>query len=712
MLIKFVGITASVAAIYTLLGLLGMQLAIDPGNVTPVWPPSGFALASILLFGRKALPGIGLGAFAVNTITMGTDAALVSVGISAGSMAQPLLGAVLIGWFIGADKLTDNLRNFLIFAMVVPAMCLVSATVGTTSLLLGGYTTVERLNELWITWWLGDGVGILILTPFLMAWRHGSDQPWSASSSRTLGAAFVLLTLSALLSFGVIFDASPDYHFEFLTLPFLLWIALQFNLRALTTGILLLAGIAIWQTAEGNGPYRLGAPNTSLLMLQLFLSVSAITAMVVAALTKERRSAEDALRIARDELEDQVDRRTTELKEEIAERERVEAQLLRSQRLEAVGQLTGGVAHDFNNLLAALMGNAELLERLDLTKEETKSRLEAIKKVVGRGASLTNRLLAFSRQQTLKPQSVNIARLVDDLDDMLRRTLGETIELRFEHAPDLWLANIDPHQVEHALINLAVNARDAMPKGGILTIETANAGLDEDYTKKFDEAIPGEYAMIAVSDTGVGMASEIVERAFEPFFTTKDVGKGSGLGLSMVYGFAKQSKGHVAIYSEVDRGTTVKLYLPRSSGGAARENLKRVFPSLPRGRGRILVVEDDPYVRDVSAKLLRSQGYDVAEAENGAEAIEHLSGGAPFDCLFTDVVLPGGMDGVEIGEKAEILQPDIKILYTSGYTENTVTHNGRLVPGVTLISKPFRQVELLEKIHSVLSGENVSSAAG
>jgi CheY-like chemotaxis protein len=326
---------------------------------------------------------------------------------------------------------------------------------------------------------------------------------------------------------------------------------------------------------------------------------------------------------------------------------------------------------------------------------------------VDRGAALTSRLLAFSRKQPLSPVSADIAGLIRGLEDMFRRTLGETIDLRIANAPDLGLAMIDPHQFEDALLNLAINARHAMPDGGALVIETANATLDQTYAEQQQEVTPGDYVEVAVSDTGSGMPPEVLERSFEPFFTTKEVGMGSGLGLSMVYGFAKQSNGHVVIYSEVGHGTTVRLYLPRSGEAVDQEDAMAEAAKPERGSERILVVEDDPSVRGVPVKILRKQGYQVVEAEDGEAAIKLLQDDGPFDLLFTDIVLPGGMSGIEIAMEAARIQPSIKVLYTTGYAESAVIERGYLDPAATLVNKPYRRAELLEKVRTMLDSNDV-----
>jgi PAS domain S-box-containing protein len=387
----------------------------------------------------------------------------------------------------------------------------------------------------------------------------------------------------------------------------------------------------------------------------------------------------------------------------------LETQLRQSQKMEAVGQLTGGIAHDFNNLLAVMLGNTEMLGD-SIDDEKAKHNIEALIKAVGRAESLTNRLLAFSRQQTLSPVAAYVTDLIGGLEDMLRRTLGETVDLRVEAGLDLWPATIDPHQFENALVNLAVNARDAMPQGGRLTVEIANVTLDETHAAQYEEVTPGDYVMVAVSDTGAGMPPEVLEKVFEPFFTTKEVGEGSGLGLSMVYGFVKQSNGHVTIDSEAGHGTKVELYMPRSREAVTRKDAAKDTPKFAPGSERILVVEDDESVREIPATILRDHGYVVVEAADAKQAIRHLKDGKPFDLLFTDVILPGGMNGVEIADQAKTLQPGIKVLYTTGYAENLVVHHGRLDPDKTLVNKPYRRAELLEKVRSMLDGKDDCAA--
>ncbi|MBI1181187.1 MAG: PAS domain-containing protein [Alphaproteobacteria bacterium] len=388
---------------------------------------------------------------------------------------------------------------------------------------------------------------------------------------------------------------------------------------------------------------------------------------------------------------------------DVTEQRRIEQQLQQAQKMEAVGQLTGGIAHDFNNLLTVIMGNTDMLLELAESDPRYRTIAEMIQEAASRGADLTHRLLAFSRRQPLEPRVVDANQLVTNLEGLLRRTLRENIDLELVRAAGLWKALVDRSQLESAVINLAINARDAMPDGGKLTIETANARLDDAYAAAHDEVRPGQYVMIALSDTGEGMDEETLERAFDPFFTTKPVGKGSGLGLSMVYGFVKQSGGHVKLYSEPGLGTTVKLYLPRAGDRSAPADARPPdFAALPRGSERIAVVEDEELVRRFTSANLTDLGYQVSSHATGPDLLQAMDEGLEFDLLFTDVVLPGGLNGRDIAEAVAQRLPRVKILYSSGYTDNAIVHHGRLDDGVHLLNKPFRKAELAQKVRAVL----------
>lgn len=385
---------------------------------------------------------------------------------------------------------------------------------------------------------------------------------------------------------------------------------------------------------------------------------------------------------------------------DVTERHDLDERLHQSQKMEAVGQLTGGVAHDFNNLLTVILGNAELIaEQLD-DSSSLKMLADMTVSAAERGSELTNRLLAFARRQPLEPKPTQINELLSGMLPLIKRTLSENIEIELVTESPLWLSDIDASQLEAAILNLSINARDAMPTGGKLTIESANTYLDEEYCQLHTEVTPGEYVLVSVSDTGFGMTPETIRQAFEPFFTTKARGKGSGLGLSMVYGYVKQSNGHIKIYSEVNVGTSIKVYLPRADVEAAHHT-PVINRAISGGQERILIVEDDELVRQHVMNQLRDFGYQIKAASSAQEALDILKN-EPFDLLFSDVVMPGGMNGPQLVEQAQQLYPAMKVLFTSGYTENAIVHHGRLDPGVKLLSKPYRRQDLADKIREAL----------
>ena len=415
----------------------------------------------------------------------------------------------------------------------------------------------------------------------------------------------------------------------------------------------------------------------------------------------ERTRAEEALQRLNASLEEQVVERTEALR-------RNEEALRQAQKMEALGQLTGGVAHDFNNLLQVITGNLDTLRRALPAPEEPRlaRAVEFAMSGAKRAASLTQRLLAFSRRQPLNPKPIDVNALVGAMSDLLHRTLGETIAVEFVQGVGLWRVEVDPNELESAVINLAVNARDAMPEGGRLTIETVNSHVDEAYTARHAELIPGQYVVLSMSDSGVGMDAATLARAFEPFFTTKPVGKGTGLGLSQVYGFVKQSGGHVNIYSEPMQGTTIRIYLPRFTGQRDDQAPTVWEEHPPEGSTQetILVIEDDDDVRTYTVEVLRELGYRVIEAHDGPSGLRLLERQPRVDLLFTDVVLPGGLTGAQVVAEARGLSPSIKVLFTTGYARNAIIHHGRLDPGVQLITKPFGRAQLAGKIRDVLDG--------
>ena len=446
--------------------------------------------------------------------------------------------------------------------------------------------------------------------------------------------------------------------------------------------------------------------------IALLVAMAALLVAVLGFAQMALRRANRALGTRAEELviaNDRLEQSNRSLQEQIARREEAEAALRQSRKMEAIGQLTGGVAHDFNNLLQVVQGN---LERLQLRSARDGTSLapelarlvDAAMQGARRAASLTQQLLAFSRRQPLAPRSLDMNKLIAATSELLGRTLGETIVIETVMAARLWPVLVDENQLQNALLNLAVNARDAMPGGGKLTIETANVFLDEAYAKGEDEVRAGQYAMLAVTDTGTGMPPDVLDKVFEPFFTTKEIGRGTGLGLSQVYGFIKQSGGHVKIYSEPGRGTTVKIYLPRLLRDSDQAGDLAESAELPHSQTReaVLVVEDEEEVRALSVEILRDLGYMVIEAANASAALTVLERQQPVDLLFTDVGLPGGMNGRQLADRARGLRPGLKVLFTTAYARNALVHHGRLDPGVELLTKPFPAADLAQRVRTLL----------
>jgi signal transduction histidine kinase len=459
----------------------------------------------------------------------------------------------------------------------------------------------------------------------------------------------------------------------------------------------LLSILTLWVPAYGIEGVTKGflAPISAAITVGLLLALPRL--MVLPTLTQ--------LQQAYAALEEEVrQRRSAEaMVQRFQEIEANEAQVRQAQKMEAIGQLTGGVAHDFNNILTVITGTVEILGDAVKDRPQLAQIANLISTAAARGADLTRHLLAFARRQPLQPRSIDVNGLVIDAARLLRPTLGEQIEIESMLAHDSAPALIDPSQLSTAILNLALNARDAMPNGGKLTLETKNVVLDENYAGMNSEVTPGNYVMIAVSDSGVGIPANLLEKVFEPFYTTKDIGKGSGLGLSMVYGFVKQSNGHIKIYSEEGHGTTVKLYLPQALGTADALPADAGIAKFERGDESILIVEDDALVREYVVTQISRLGYDTLAAGNAAEALAIIDGGEHIDLLFTDVIMPGGMNGRQLAIEARKRRPGLRVLYTSGYTENAIVHHGRLDAGVLLLTKPYVSSDLAQMIRAALT---------
>jgi signal transduction histidine kinase len=457
----------------------------------------------------------------------------------------------------------------------------------------------------------------------------------------------------------------------------ILWVP-AYGIEALTKGFLALVSLVVTAAVLLMLPRILVLPTR----IQLQQAYAALEEE-----TKQRRSAEAMVK-------------------RFQEIEATESQVRQAQKMEAVGQLTGGVAHDFNNILTVITGTIEILADAVKDRPHLAQITNLISAAAARGADLTQHLLAFARRQPLQPRSTDINALVIDAAGLLRPTLGEQIEIESMLSANSAPALIDPSQLSTAILNLALNARDAMPHGGKLTLETRNVVLDDDYAAMNNDVKPGNYVMIAVSDTGTGIPANLLDKVFEPFFTTKDVGKGSGLGLSMVYGFVKQSNGHIKIYSEEGHGTTVKLYLPQATGIASTADVLVAEPGISgfeRGDKSILVVEDDALVREYVVTQINSLGYNTLAASNAAGALAIINGPDRIDLLFTDVIIPGGLNGRQLATEALTRRPGLKVLYTSGYTENAIVHHGRLDAGVLLLPKPYLSSDLARMIQTALT---------
>ena len=827
--VAFVIFAPLVALAYYGLARLGLRLASINASTTPVWPPTGFAIAALLIGGYRLAPAILAGAFAANFMTAGT--AETSAIIAAGNTLEALIAAALVNYASEGRQTFATPLGVIRFGLIclVPAT-MTSATIGVGVLLWGGLVTPDAAMTVWTTWWLGDLSGALVVTPFLVLWANEPPPSFRYASIGEFLLILIAATAAALITFSPWLDDKMSRNaLGFIIVVPLLWAAIRTSPRETATVAVLTSSIAVWGTYSGSGPFTAANVNESFLFLLMFMLSVAMPSLVLAADVAQRRETEHRLRESRNELDRQiatgiaelaqkeqqfrllvqsvtdyaiymldpqgnvqswnagaekihgysaseiigknferfypaeerrngapqaalkearesgifqrearrcrkdgtlfwasvivrpiydsenkligfakVTRDDTERKAAEEELAHSRDQLMQAQKMEAVGQLTGGIAHDFNNLLMVIIGNLENADRsLNQLHEEHAGRLRRLinNAVLGarRGATLTQRLLAYSRRQPLVPKPLDINKFITSEIDFLQRTLGETIEIQPACGAGLWRAELDEGQLESAILNLAVNARDAMPGGGKLTIETANAYLDDEYARDHPDVKPGQYVLISVTDSGSGMSKETIDHAFEPFFSTKALGEGTGLGLSQVYGFVRQSGGHIKIYSEVGQGTTVKLYFPRLLGGNVDEQ-PMAKPKAHADQGTTLVlVEDEELVRMYLMDVLTDLNYNVldfASAEAALKVIEQQD--QRIDLLLTDVVLPG-INGRELADKAREVRPGIKVLFMTGYSRNAIVHQGRLDPGVELVQKPVTQADLAARIRAMLT---------
>jgi two-component system cell cycle sensor histidine kinase/response regulator CckA len=519
--------------------------------------------------------------------------------------------------------------------------------------------------------------------------------PWQRWHARVLlvvvPVAFVVIGLFELTG------AQTPYTYPIFFILVFIWVGLSAPPR---TALLLLPLTAAAYVV----PLLIaGASPTAFESVFVAVPACVLIGEIIARVVSQLHAAQDALEQRVAERTAQLQAANTALQHQLAERKQLEAQFLQAQKLEGIGQLAGGIAHDFNNLLTAISGYADLIWDALPHDQPVRSDLAEIQKAVTRASDLTRQLLAFARKQIIEPRVLNLNDLIGDMDKLLRRVIGEDIGLISVPDPDLGLVKADPGQIEQVIMNLAVNARDAMPGGGKLTIETRNVFLDSSYAHEHQGVIEGSYALLAVSDTGIGMDSDVQAHAFEPFFTTKAQGKGTGLGLATCYGIVKQHGGNIWVYSEVGQGTTFKIYLPHVHETAAVPPAQVPPQILARGKETLLVVEDEPAVRDLITRVLRAQGYRVLEASNGAEAIRVAEASAPamIDLLLTDLVMPE-LGGLAAAAQLSAHNAVMKVLFISGYTDSAIVHQGRLEEGVAFLHKPFTPAVLTRKVREVL----------
>jgi signal transduction histidine kinase/CheY-like chemotaxis protein len=692
--LKYLLQLAAVGAVYFFLVRFTVEFASVHAGTTAIWPPAGFALAAVLLGGYRLVPAILAAAYLANADSSAPDYA--AAATAAGNAFEAFAGALLLDrWAGGRDAFAVpiGVGKFALIAMIVAA---IGASVGSSiDLGLGTSGRIELIDwekfaQAWLPRWLADLAAMLMITPALVLWV--TDRPRSFELGPFLESSAIFVAAGALGAFAFNpMSAGVSSMAPLAVLAVLppMWAAMRRGPRDTATASLIFLCFAAWGTVFGGGPFAPGLRAGSTTLLLMFMIGIATPSLALAADAVNRRRIERSLRTTRKELE------------------QAREQFAQSQKMEAVGQLTGGVAHDFNNLLTVIVGNLNIAQRhLESLTEAPAERLRRVINNAMRGAeratTITRHLLAFSRKQPLDPQPLNINALIHGLADFLRRSLGETVTLEIIGADGLWQAQADPVQLESAILNLAVNARDAMAGGGRLTIATENCVLDEKYCEQHNELVAGPYVRIAVSDTGAGMSKDVLERVFEPFFTTKKAGQGTGLGLSQVYGFAKQSNGHIEIDSEPGKGTTVSIYLPALPADAEAERPTEPDVAATNAAPMILLVEDDHDVRAYLAEILRDLHYRVLETHDADSALGMIDrNDVRVDLLLADLVLPG-MSGGQLAEQLTARQPEAKVLLMTGYSPDAIAREWPTDPGIEVLYKPLTQDALEQKVRAIL----------
>jgi signal transduction histidine kinase/ActR/RegA family two-component response regulator len=673
-LVGTVVLNAAVALVCWGLSALILLPTVSGRSITPIWPPVGLAVALVYIGGNRLLPGIVLGTVALSLSYYSLPLAIL-FGLA--QVAQPLID-VRIMRSLGFDPKLERVRDPVILSVIAgPIGSLVAALLAISLYLLFNERSSSQFAYELTLWWLRDWLGVMVTTPLIFAWYYGRPIEWSWKRIGEGLALFFTLFAGSQLMFGLwgIF-ATRDVPIAFIFFPIVGWAGLRFGARGASTVVAMISAFAVVIAGMGVGPFGAFTVEFTQFLLFSFIALGSLSGLLLSAIMAER---DDAL----------------------TKRLILEEQLRHSQKMEAVGRLAGGIAHDFNNLLTAIIGYTEIvLTSLD-PKDERRADAEEIGRAAMRAADLTRQMLAFSRRQVLQPKIIDLNTALSKVEPMLRRVIGEDIVMTVTGKASMAFVRVDPGQVEQVVMNLVVNARDAMPQGGRLTVETADATLDEAAVADSPEARPGAYVMLSVTDTGTGMPPEVRARIFEPYFTTKDVGKGTGLGLSTAYGIVRQSDGHISVSSEIGLGTTFRIYLPRSEAPEQRES-HAAGERMPDGTEHILLVEDDPSVRRLSKELLTRLGYSVTEAASGRAGLALGSDDTRhFDLALCDVIL-GDMSGPAVAEALSALRPSIRVLYMSGYTDEAIVRTGVLEEGKPFLQKPFTPMQLAKKIREVL----------
>ena len=664
----------ALALVYWVVAEATLRAVAGQASLLPLWPTAGLMLAAVYTFGFRLLPGVFLGSM----LAMATRAPVVgALGVSLATTLQVVVEVQVLRR-LRFDPRLERVRDSVMLGLAAgPAGAIASASIAVPALWLADVLPTSAAPYGWLLWWLRNWLGTVLVGSLVFAWLHGGRAVPTRRHVVEAGAfalALLVIGRSVFTESGWFGQGPLPIGFAFFPLVGLA--GLRFGARGAST-VTAIAGFGTIAAAMTGSHALLGVPEGYwLVVLHLFLVLASLSGLVLAGLMAER--------------EDALQRRLA-----------LEEQLRHSQKMEAVGRLAGGIAHDFNNLLTAIIGYNEIVLEALPPGHGSRDDAEEIGRAALRAAELTKQMLAFSRRQVLQPQVVNLNAALGQVEPMLRRVLGADVAVTIAPRAAHPLVRVDRGQLEQVIMNMVVNARDAMPEGGRLTVETADARLDEVAARLHGDAKPGSYVVLAISDTGIGMSPDVRARIFDPYFTTKDVGKGTGLGLSTAYGILQQSDGHVTVYSEVGMGTTFRVYLPRAEA-EAEPAPKPESDGAPRGAEHVLLVEDDQLVRRLSREILARLGYTVTEAASGRAALA-LGGDTTrgFDLLLCDVVL-GDISGPAVAEAIRALRPSVRVLFMSGYSDEAIVQMGALEAGVPFLQKPFTPAQLGRKIRDVL----------